>query len=373
MMERKLKGMSKNCFSKKEIICLTGISENEINFLIENNKLIKCKNNLIDIRSVFEYLSTESQNNLSRRKFIKQLSLGIFGTGLMGNIATNILSSYLYEKGKTIQNHNNNSFLIKELLFSSNSYSLSSSLEHFVSTYGFETEKFFHSSTFLTTQEILNQLTILSPSHNHYILDGLVNISFVDDNIICIGSPVNDKIARLSFNYQSKDRYNFSRSKDFLPFNYVNPLKDSNNLYRYIAGERHNIVNFSIEQQTNSGVKTIYTPTFNENNFLKTDYLLITKMPNIFLPNKDKHILIFGGIHGVGTEAIKLLFQSKDILEIIYKHTVDQGHHFFQSLIRIDKIQHIAQNKAYSKSIPIEISHINTIPLQKEKISNVFG
>ncbi|MBF0368912.1 MAG: hypothetical protein HQL52_05565 [Magnetococcales bacterium] len=50
----------------------------------------------------------------------------------------------------------------------------------------------------------------------------------------------------------------------------------------------------------------------------KEDYLLITKIPNISSRDalRDKEIVIIGGAHGTGTEAIELLLDDNDVCMI---------------------------------------------------------
>ena len=61
------------------------------------------------------------------------------------------------------------------------------------------------------------------------------------------------------------------------------------------------------------------------------DYLLITKMPNIFSDTQDHNIVMVDGAHGMGTRAFHVLLNSKEVLRDINAHL--KGKRFFQILL----------------------------------------
>lgn len=82
-----------------------------------------------------------------------------------------------------------------------------------------------------------------------------------------------------------------------------------------------------------------FVPQTNDANFLETDYLLITVMPNFMHRDaykNDEKIVIFSGSHGVGTKAVQLLFQSRALLDQLDAEL--RGCQAWQAVLSVDKI-----------------------------------
>lgn len=264
------------------------------------------------------------------------------------------------------------SSLPNELFFNNNSlgYLISANTNHFQGTYDLDMKDFSNSSTgkvakflflhlykglfvrkrfcwrllYLNIPKISEWLCPEQPS----VYDGIGKESIEGKNIICIGSPRNDDVAKHIFGY-----YN-----SLLPFGYVDGEDLGETRWRYIVGGRRDLKKYGITTRNIYGKEKYYYPSIGNSGFIESDYLLITKVPNP--SDRTKDVIIFGGVHGTATESVALLFQDRGILESILEHTCKLGFYHFQTLIKVNKIEHCGKK---GLSTPKSIEHIQTIAL----------
>lgn len=349
------------------------LSKQEIFLLIKEKKLF-AKDNKICTDSIYKYINDNMQ---SRRTFIKgSLSLLMVSTAfsipIIQNVAGGLSTAFILDKFKEDIGESSfpNSTDLKNKIFGDiNSASWSTNITHLLQTYGIN--DFRTSSTYIAATDVAKSL-LNNKDIKKFKTTSFPAPVFIDGDILCIGGPTSDPIAKLSFELEGK-QYQEKRKQEFaidLPIlqNYTN----SNEIgKRYISGQLKNINNscFSINNEI------IEPPKFDNNNLLKTDYLLITRIPNIINKeafNKGSNVLIIGGLHGTGTEAIKLILNNINLLLDIY--TIKKEHPYFQSLFRIDEIEHINYTNGFNKSIPTKVSHIETkvVEIDNERILKHF-
>lgn len=262
--------------------------------------------------------------------------------------------------------------LLNELFFDNNSlgYLISANTNHFQGTYDLDVMKDFSNSStgkvarflFLHLYKRLSLgkrffwwlLYLDIPKISKWlgiepkVYDGIGKESIEGRNIICIGSPRNDELAKDVFeNYNS-----------FLPFHYVDGEDLGETRWRYIIGNRRDLKKYGIATKSLNGKEKFYYPSVGNSGFTESDYLLITKVPNPSSRTED--VIIFGGLHGTATESVSLLFSNKEILKSICEHTSKLGFHHFQTLIKVSEIKHCSKKRI---SIPKSIEHIQTIAL----------
>jgi hypothetical protein len=189
---------------------------------------------------------------------------------------------------------------------------------------------------------------------------------------VCTGSPVSNMLSRLVMQYQRtqhRSAYGFVREHE--------PVLDLRYEYildpRYLQSAAHKervgrgrVLNWSILDQTENNV---FWPQVDKNTFLRTDYLLITVIPNIIeresFERGDK-IIIFGGTHGPGTRAVDTLFRDESVL----KHLLQKvgGIKCWQALLEVDQIFHedgVDYPFSLSRNIHCSPVNINEAALRK--------
>lgn len=352
--------------SPEEVSKILNISEIQVVQLIECEVFCYVADRGILGESVSEYLKDNCvSKKMNRRSFLAgSLSLvvpsvlGFLGgatSNFAGSLGASLVHHDLLENKETNSNSNFVS-LAKSIFGSLEEASWSTNLDHLINTYGISNYQY--SSTYLATKSLAS--SFFESKTNIVTTNEFPGPVFLDGDIVCIGSPVSDPIARRAFEMNGP-RYEQIRKPDALldlPYLYQ-PSDVKEEAYRFISGERRKVKNWTISEYG----KKLPPPSYDNKGLIKSDYLLISRLPNFLSKQSftlDKSILVVGGIHGTGTEAIQLLLRNKEALMIIAM--AKKNNPYFQSLFFVSDILH-SNIEGINKSIPMNIVHINTIPL----------
>jgi hypothetical protein len=197
---------------------------------------------------------------------------------------------------------------------------------------------------------------------NLTVVDDLMDAAQLEGNIIALGSPMSNYLSRIVLQYENMTggpTDGFTRTGHnplfHLPFEYIfdaKYLRKEFLMTRRFAGKReHQVPNWSIRDMS---VGKVLCPQVDSDGTLKTDFLLITKLPKILSSDaydRGEEIIIFGGTHGIGTKAIDLLFQDETILSAIEKKVRNTP--YWQALIEIERITHLDRQRL---SVPFSLN-----------------
>jgi hypothetical protein len=107
---------------------------------------------------------------------------------------------------------------------------------------------------------------------------------------------------------------------------------------RYVDGRAVTRRNWRVETD-----QAIYIPELGEDGWLRTDYMLITRLRNFLTADgfaQGHSIVSIGGTHGTGTRGLELLLGDDAILRAIGEVTRDRDCPSFQVLLRVSHIDH---------------------------------
>jgi hypothetical protein len=173
------------------------------------------------------------------------------------------------------------------------------------------------------------------------------HLQHFNDHFICTGSPTSNTLVKLIMEYRDKASnpeeglvrvdepilqlgYEYVLDSQYL-------LAETEPVIRILdKGEQHLLLNWAI-RDTRTNV--LLAPELNEDKRAITDFLLISVLPNILdreAYDSGKKVVIFGGTHGQGTEAVGLLLQDATILGRILQSVGDTP--YWQAVVIVDRI-----------------------------------
>ncbi|NOU46928.1 MAG: helix-turn-helix domain-containing protein [Bacteroidales bacterium] len=337
----------------------------------ENNSLL---NNTNDLK---EEEIRDQKPLFKRREFLKStLSLLFFPavTGLAGNVLGNIIynrfANEVDAKKKIERDNAERNELVNSIFGGLNSISWSAGLDHLVESYNLN--NFEKASNILASISFGTALNFQVPNWIDFTTktDNLPTNVFLDGDIIAIGSPTSDEVALKVFDF-SGERYSLIKNKNSiieLPINFIlnKEAIDYPNSFgkRFVAGVEKKMPNWPI---TIEG-ELLFPKTTNEG-WLMTDYLLITRVPNILSKRSivlGREIISIAGTHGVGTEAIGLVLNDLNLLKILNKNITSR---YFQILIPVLSIEHFEdRNTLKSEGKRLGEPIIREVKIDYEKI-----
>jgi hypothetical protein len=170
-------------------------------------------------------------------------------------------------------------------------------------------------------------------------------------NIVVLGSPASELLSRIHLGYSGSTYDQFLHRTDLLPL----PFWTNQNVHEVKGRATRIFRNYRTGEVVTSSRPnwTINTddPSYRyipevesaDKPYLKTDYLLITRLRNCLTDDKDgSYFTSIAGAHGVGTKAIQLLMGATvDRLHRELLHDIDrelQGASEFQILIKVSEI-----------------------------------
>lgn len=176
----------------------------------------------------------------------------------------------------------------------------------------------------------------------------------LNGNIVVLGGPASELLSRVHLGFSGSTYDQFLRRTDLLPLPFwanqnVHEVRGrATRIFRnYRTGEvvTSSRPNWTIDtgDPSHSYVPEVESA---DKPYLKTDYLLITRLRNCLLDDKDgSYFTSIAGAHGVGTKAIQLLMgASIDRVHRELLHDIDrelQGASEFQILIKVSEIDQL--------------------------------
>ncbi len=179
------------------------------------------------------------------------------------------------------------------------------------------------------------------------------------ESIVLIGGPVWDRITRSVFGYKKNliapdagggSRYDCDGLGLHLPFRFD---LDPNKITGVAARFTRSADGVTVEREPNWGIigrdKSLYYPTLRHDDFLATDYLLLTKIPNFLsdpTQGTERFIVNYAGTHGVGVRAVNLALSQQPLVRRIIedlKIDVDRAVTWptaYQVILRVGDIKH---------------------------------
>lgn len=184
-----------------------------------------------------------------------------------------------------------------------------------------------------------------------------IKLGYVDlERHICsIGGPMSNQLVQKAMGYSLTNLEETPKTN--LPMIFNLKRRNLGWVTRFDKGRPVEISNWSVIDTT-TGKE--FVPEVDEEHLLRTDYLLITFMPNNFSNKKNKIHMIFASCHAPGIAAVKNLTKDLDTLQEIKKNRKDSQ--YFQSLIKIIEVKYSRKKLC----MPVKLQHIKTIPLLNE-------
>ena len=181
----------------------------------------------------------------------------------------------------------------------------------------------------------------------------------LDDNLVLFGSPISEGISRLMFGYTPQPGTSESlilRAPPVdLPYRLVlnyDEVPEQALARRYVKGKGAvTRRNWRIETD-----RATYIPELGDDGWLRTDYLLVTRVRNFLTADgfaQGHSILSIGGTHGTGTRGLELLLRDKSILQLMGEATRDRDCPSFQVLLRVSHIDHNHQRGSQARRIEL--------------------
>jgi hypothetical protein len=187
-------------------------------------------------------------------------------------------------------------------------------------------------------------------------------------SLLLIGSPTSNKIVRPIFGYEEVGRNLVLTSDRHLRWNYVLDKREIGNQYktwRYVGGQRRSVANWRVKDNKALFGDDELLPESYEDSWLKTDVLLISRLPHVldsFAHDRGMTIAVIGGAHGSGTIACENLLTGRKYLEQIYSKV--QPHKYWQALVKVEKIVH---DHTKHVSTPTEVRVLDAQPITEYK------
>lgn len=175
-------------------------------------------------------------------------------------------------------------------------------------------------------------------------------------HLVCFGCPITNPYTKSLLGYHGSGMRIERSSKPILHYSL---LQDEQRIFeisrRYKAGKIHEVPNWQI--QSEYGAKRRFRPDLDEEGFLKSDYLLITKLRNPY--DEKMFVVIVEGVHGTGTMAFKQVMDDH-VLQNYASRQIQQIDCEFQSIFYVSGIKHdhIEGITTFNK-----VEHVDTVIL----------
>lgn len=180
----------------------------------------------------------------------------------------------------------------------------------------------------------------------------------LDDNLVLIGSPTSEGISRLVFGYTSAPDVEDSLILDTAPVDLpYRMILDLEHVPRTALAHRY-VENIGMTTRPNWRIESdagTFIPELNDG-WLRTDYLLITRLRNFLTPDgfaRGHTVVSIAGTHGVGTRALSLLLNDNTLLREIGSVTRERDCPSFQALFRISDISHDKRTGSHGRKIQL--------------------
>lgn len=168
----------------------------------------------------------------------------------------------------------------------------------------------------------------------------------LSDSLVLIGGPTSEGVSRIVFGYvpdaPGGDSLSLGNAPVDLPYRQVlsyNEVSELAAAHRYVEG-RGAVArrNWRIETDHEA-----FIPELGESGWLRTDYLLITRLRNFLTSDgyaQGHSIVSVAGTHGVATQALGMVLKDNSILRAVSESVGERACPSFQFLVRIVEIDH---------------------------------
>lgn len=181
----------------------------------------------------------------------------------------------------------------------------------------------------------------------------------IEESLLLVGGPVWDRLTRSIFGYRrdSEDgntnkepQYSCNGLALELPFRFdLEASKISGRASRFIRSAD----GIAVETEPNWGIVgrdgSRYYPTLRHDGFLTTDYLLLTKIPNLFgdpTQGTERFFVNYAGAHGVAQRAAGIALSDQSLIRrVVEELKIDVDRvatwpNAFQVMLRVGDIKH---------------------------------
>lgn len=214
--------------------------------------------------------------------------------------------------------------------------------------------------------KVAQEIRSLFPENNLEIVSE-INSSILGWGVLAIGSPVSNPYAA---NYLGDPKSKFTRAHSAwwsadLAYRFVTP-SDAPIVKRYQYGRLWEVPN-TILMGVNG---TPYIPKFSPDPhdtkkfWLKTDYLMLTRLPG--LVNGGGDIIIAAGTHGIGTKAIGILLQKISLKDLEDVREETNGSPYYQAVFEVPEITHNMDLLSSEPSILVKSKSVKSVGLKIE-------
>jgi hypothetical protein len=212
-----------------------------------------------------------------------------------------------------------------------------------------------------------NRRALLAAAGEDYVLaDSLGTVELqtrvgaqLDDNLVLIGSPTSEGISRLVFGYTLAPEVGDSLILDAAPVDLpYRMLLDLEHVPGTAIARRY-VENRGVTIRPNWRIESdvgTFIPELDDDGWLRTDYLLITRLRNFLTPDgfaRGHTVVSIAGTHGVGTRALGLLLNDNMLLREIGSVTRERDCPSFQALFRVSDISHDTRTGSHSRKIQL--------------------
>ncbi|HET9832646.1 MAG TPA: hypothetical protein VFP91_13075 [Vicinamibacterales bacterium] len=199
-----------------------------------------------------------------------------------------------------------------------------------------------------------------------------VGIEVPTGNIVTVGSPNSNEFAFTLFGHQTIGTTGTEYLDDAhdrplsLPVRFLLNGPDVRNQALRIARGNYTEPNWGLIR----GHQHLF-PERNLSGRLHTDYLVLTKVPNVFDEHWDRtgtSIFLISGVHGPGTQGFHLLLRDQRATESLVRRLQGLKAPYWQALIPVSQIRPgTGTNEGRDVAHEIDDSHIELFPVDVER------
>jgi len=212
-----------------------------------------------------------------------------------------------------------------------------------------------------------NRRALLAATGDDYLAAETAGLLDVQDTVsadlgqhlVLVGSPTSEGISRLLFGYtterDSGDGLVLQSAPVDLPYRFVlshEQVPERAVARRYIEGSGQvDRPNWRIETDGQTHI-----PEVDNDGWLRTDYLLVTRLRNFLTAEgfaQGHSVTSIAGTHGVGTHALGLLLRDNAALRSIAETTRGHPSPSFQALLRVIEIDHDERKGSRARRIEL--------------------
>jgi len=226
--------------------------------------------------------------------------------------------------------------------------------------YGFADRE--HPDDLQTAHSVTSLFTsLLKPTYQRPV-PGLFPADDLDGTLILLGGATSNAVTRLVLEYKRID--DVTGGFERVPEPVINlmcvPQADPNHAMLRITPEEEE-PNWAL---VDGATGDVFRSEIDENGRPVTDHLTVIVLPNFLTEKSFKRgakLVIFAGMHGVGTKASALLLQDYELLDLLQRSAI--GAPAWRAIIKVNKIKH---SSAKERPEPVSLDrtvHFRTLAI----------